>query len=139
MAGIEPILPQPKALSRNGYMATIIRKVTRNALRMISPGVLRPRRAPFDFELLGRAVERSVALIGWVVNAVSPCPDSSRSLGGLLPEQARRLEDQDHHQKREHDRFRPARVPDVVGRGGDNADQDTAQKGALNVANAAHD
>src|ERR1700761_128739 len=63
----------------------------------------------------------------------------SSGIPRLLAEQARRLEDHDQDQVAEHDRRRPLRADPVVRDLLDAADDDAAQHGAAQVADAAHD
>src|SRR3982751_1352359 len=62
----------------------------------------------------------------------------SAGLPGLLAQQALRAEDHDQHQVREDDRGRPLRIDAVVGDLLDAADDQAAQHGAAEVADAAH-
>src|SRR3954447_18167926 len=62
----------------------------------------------------------------------------SAGLPGLLAQQARRAEDHDQHQIREDDRRRPLRVDAVVRDLLDDADDQRAQHGAAQIADAAH-
>src|ERR1700716_2225955 len=114
MVGNAPILPQPNDLSRTGYSARKMMNVTRKALRSTVCGVCPLRRS-------------------------ANRPARSGTFGGLFSEQPRGSEDQDHHQQREHDCLSPAWVPDAVCARGDQSDKHSAQEGALNVADAAHD
>ncbi len=68
--------------------------------------------------------------------------DASRCSSGLprlLAQQALRPEHEDQHEVAEHDRRRPLRADPVVGDLLDHADDQAAEDGALDVADAAHD
>src|SRR5689334_13353462 len=106
-------------------MARTIRNVTRKAFRKMVCGDWRRRAA------LGREVVCAWAVMQWLPWLCA--------FGGLFAEQTSRSENQDEHQQAEHDGLRPLWIEDAVGDRGDDADEHTAHKCALNVADPAHD
>src|SRR5690349_11696397 len=102
-----------------GYSASMMRNVTRKARRTMSRGDWRLRNR--------RGVLRACAVM------------RSSSLRGFFAEQSAWLEDQDQHQQRKHDRLGPLGIEHTVRDGRDDADEHTAHKRALDVADAAHD
>src|ERR671936_768984 len=62
-----------------------------------------------------------------------------RPFGGFFTQQPSRFEDQDDDEQGEDDRLGPTRVDQRVRNRGDQTNEHSAQEGALDVADAAHD
>src|SRR6266536_4983308 len=130
-----PIRPKPSARSRIGYS-------TRNATNRPNSARLRVwtsspvhRWAVVDGAAVAGAPATAPAADRWTAAGSSAI--GSGSLGGRFAKQTGRLEDQRQDQHPEHDRLGPARIDQVITPGRDDADQQPADEGTVQVADPA--